>query len=116
MADIGDVVLIHYREKPGFFARIDSIRPDIKKDWFNVQLLILTIPLKTATWTLRQEYIQGAPFTMDGNPVKIEALKPPAVESHNGDTGKGTRKSVPAKKRKDKVVPFRRPGSNRITD
>ncbi|MBW2106642.1 MAG: hypothetical protein JRI26_11655, partial [Deltaproteobacteria bacterium] len=46
MTTIGDVVKVYYRKKPAFFARIDSIMPDIKKNWFMVELLILTTPLR----------------------------------------------------------------------
>jgi hypothetical protein len=105
MSDIGDVVLIYFREKPGFFARIDSIKPDIKKDWFRVQLLVLTIPLRTVTWTLREEYINGVPFTMEGNPVKIEALNPLTPESDSANMEKGATKTVPSEDGR-KVIPF----------
>lgn len=105
MSDTGDVVLIYFREKPGFFARIDSIKPDVKKDWFRVQLLVLTIPLRTVTWTLREEYINGEPFTMEGNPVKIEAVSPLALESDSTNTEKGAIKTVSSKDGR-KVIPF----------
>jgi len=41
-----------------------------------VQFLSLTIPLNSFSWILREEYIHGMPFTMDGKPVKIQALRP----------------------------------------
>jgi hypothetical protein len=40
----GDIVLIYYKEQPAIYARIEAIVPDIKKDWHNITLLILTIP------------------------------------------------------------------------
>jgi hypothetical protein len=108
MATIGDVVLIHFKEEPSFFARIESIVPDIKKDWYRVQFLILAIPLTTVTWILREEYIDGAPFTMEGNPLRIEPVKPLDADSHEqeqeteiperGSTATGS-----------KVVPFTKP-------
>jgi hypothetical protein len=104
MATIGDVVLIYYRDKPSFFARIDSIKPDIKKDWFRVQLLILTIPLRTVTWILKEEYISGVPFTMEGNSIKIEAVNPLTPESDSANR-KGATKRVSSKDGK-KVIPF----------
>ena len=108
MATIGDVVLIYYIDKPSFFARIDSIKPDIKKDWFKVQLLILTIPLKTVTWILREEYIGGVPFTMEGNSIRIEAVNPLTLESDSADIGQGTSKKVSSKDG-TKVIPFIKP-------
>ncbi len=107
MTNIGDVVLIYHREKPAFFARIDSIEPDIKKDWFRIHLLILTIPLRTVTWVLREEYINGAPFTMEGNPVRIEAVNPLPIESDPGDTVKSANKKVSSKDGR-KIIPFKK--------
>jgi len=55
MAYAGDVVLIYNDEKPAFFARIDSIKPDIKKGWFVVQFLSLTIPLRRRKVLLKKQ-------------------------------------------------------------
>jgi len=107
MINIGDVVLIYYREKPAFFARIESIEPDIKKDWFRVQLLTLTVPLRTVTWILREEYINGAPFTMEGSPARIEAVNPPPPISDSEDTKEVAIKEVTSKDGR-KIIPFRR--------
>ncbi|HUU40388.1 MAG TPA: hypothetical protein VMW42_05575 [Desulfatiglandales bacterium] len=108
MVNIGDVVMIYYREIPTFFARIDSIKADVKKDWFNVELLILSIPLRTLTWTLREEYINGAPFTMEGNNIRIEPVKPLPIKPDTKET-----KKMPAKenlsKNGNKVIPFKKP-------
>jgi len=108
MAYIGDVVEIYYREKPAFFARIDSITPDIKKDWFMVELLILTIPLRKVTWTLREEYINGVPFTMEGNEVRIEAVNPFPIETDSKDSAKTAMKKVSSKDGR-KILPFKKP-------
>jgi hypothetical protein len=108
MAGIGDVVLIHFEEEPSFFARIDSIEPDIKKGWFHVKLLILAIPLTTVTWILREEYLNGAPFTMEGNPLRIEPVRPLDADSYERedktDMPEGTRTA-----KGSKVVPFAKP-------
>lgn len=74
MSDIGDLVLVHFDGQPAFFARIEAIDPDVKRDWFQVRLLMLQVPLKTVTWILRAEYVDGAEFTMGGHPVRIEPL------------------------------------------
>ncbi len=105
---IGEVVLIYYGEKPAFFARIDSIEPDKKKDWFRVQLLVLTVPLRTITWILREEYINGVPFTMEGNPVRIQAVNPVRTGSDSEDTAaKGTTEKVASREGR-KIIPFRK--------
>jgi len=108
MTTIGDVVEVYYREKSAFFARIDSITPDIKKNWFMVELLILTTPLRKVTWTLREEYINGVPFTMEGNEIRIEAINPLPIEKDSGDSpGKPTNKILSKDGRK--IIPFKKP-------
>jgi hypothetical protein len=76
----GDVVLIHYQDKPMAYARIEAIEPDIKKDWYHVTLLLLTIPAQTVTWILREAYIRGELFTMGGQPVRLERVKKQKTE------------------------------------
>ena len=34
----GDVVLVYFQEKPVFYARIESIMPDMKKNWYQVKI------------------------------------------------------------------------------
>ena len=108
MTTIGDVVEVYYRDKPAFYARIDSITPDIKKNWFMVELLILTTPLRKVTWTLREEYINGVPFTMEGNEIRIEAVSPPPMaKGSDDDIEKPTHTVLPKERRK--ILPFKKP-------
>jgi hypothetical protein len=51
----GDLVLIYHQEKPAVYARIEAIEADVKRDWYQVTLLLLTIPAQTVTWILREE-------------------------------------------------------------
>ena len=107
MATIGDVVLVYYRDRASFFARIESIAPDIKKGWYKVQLLILTLPIRAVTWILRESYLNGVPFTMEGNQIRIEAVKPLPIEPYSDETGdEPSDKSPPGGMRK--VIPFKR--------
>lgn len=71
----GDLVLVYYEDQPVVYARVDAIEPDIKKDWFQVSLTVLTIPLQTVTWILREEYVSGDGFTMGGKPMKLERVE-----------------------------------------
>ncbi len=108
MTTKNDVVLIYFEEKPAVFARIESIEPDIKKDWYHVTLLLLAIPMQTVTWILRDVYINGTPFTMGGKPVRIEAVpktelkkdldQPPTPQREK--TGAEPGKVIPLKKQK----------------
>jgi hypothetical protein len=101
MASIGDIVLIYHNEQPAFFAQVRDILADHKRDWYQVKLLVLQVPLTEVTWILREEYISGDTFTMDGDRVKMEKVTGPCSEAGDGqpsdggsagkDTGRGGR-------------------------
>lgn len=101
MASTGDVVLIYHNEDPAFFARVQDISPDRKRDWYKVRLLVLQIPLREVTWILREEYINGDTFTLDGDRVRMEKVagrhnedgdgQSPSGSSAGRDTGGGGR-------------------------
>jgi hypothetical protein len=74
MALENDIVLIYFEDKPLVFARIETILPDNKKDWYHVSLLMLQVPLQTVTWILRDVYIDGAEFTMNGKRMRLEEV------------------------------------------
>ncbi len=79
-----DIVLIYFEDKPVVFARIENIQADSKKDWYHVKLLLLQTPLQTVTWILRDIYIDGEEFTMNGKRVKLElVICPDSVEVSN---------------------------------
>ncbi len=77
MATIQDLVLIHVDSKPGFYARIEDIIPDVKPGWWQVKLLVLTFPLQVFTWILDDHQIEGADFTMGGTPLRMEDIVSP---------------------------------------
>ncbi|MDP3283168.1 MAG: hypothetical protein Q8M56_01925 [Desulfobacterales bacterium] len=74
MAAEGDIVLIYFEDKPLVFARIENILRDSKPAWYHVKLLMLQVPVHTITWILRDSYIDGAEFTMNGKKVKLERV------------------------------------------
>jgi hypothetical protein len=74
MATIGDIVLAYEEEKPVFFARIEEIWADKKPDWYHVKLLVLQVPVVEAVWILREEYINGETFTMNGVRLRLEKV------------------------------------------
>jgi hypothetical protein len=73
---IGDLVLVYVNESPSFYGRIENIEPDQKPGWYQVTFLFLGIPARMAVWILREEYIDGAPFTMGGTPLRLELVRP----------------------------------------
>lgn len=77
MTTINDLVLVHIDNKPGFYARIEDVSPDVKAGWWKVRLLVLTIPVQIYTWILEESQINGAPFTMGGTPVLMEKVVSP---------------------------------------
>jgi len=80
MATINDIVLVHVDKKPGFYARIEDINPDVKPGWWQVRLLVFTFPLQLFTWILDDFQIEGADFTMGGTPIRLEPVVSPPVE------------------------------------
>ena len=93
MTKVGDVVLVYMDNNPAFFARVDEISADVKPGWFHVKLLVLQVPLLTATWILREAYYNGQEFTMGGRPMRIEKVIAPA-EEHSQTEPEDARKST----------------------
>jgi hypothetical protein len=102
----GDVVLVHYQEQPVVYARIEGINPDIKRDWYQVTLLLLTIPAQSVTWILREEYINGSSFTMGGQSMRLERVKKVLPGGAPQDDGR-PRGSKPSEKA-SKVIAFKK--------
>jgi hypothetical protein len=90
MATIGELVLVYVDERPGFFARIDDISPDVKKGWWQVKLLVLTMPLQVYTWTLDTSQVDGAPFTMGGTPIRLEKVVSPVAAATRSQRDAGS--------------------------
>ena len=88
MTTINDLVLVHIDNKPGFYARIEDVSPDVKAGWWKVKLLVLTIPVQIYTWILEESQINGAPFTMGGTPVFMEkvVLPEPVAQAASPET------------------------------
>ena len=80
MAAINDIVLVHVDNKPGFYARVEDISPDVKPGWWQVRLLVLTFPLQVFTWILDEFQLEYAPFTMGGTPIRLEPVVSPLEE------------------------------------
>jgi len=103
---VGDLVLVHYEDQPVVYARIEAIEPDIKKDWLRVSLMILTIPLQTVTWILREEYINGEGFTMGGKLMKLERVESAVSGQTPGEGGSASR--LKGQEKPSKVLAFKK--------
>ncbi|MCP4688087.1 MAG: hypothetical protein GY859_08560 [Desulfobacterales bacterium] len=90
-----DVVLIYFEDKPMVFARIEAIDPDIKRGWQQVRLLMLQVPLQVVTWILRDAYIDGDEFTMNGKRMRLEKVEAPELEPLPDSSGQEEKKPLP---------------------
>ena len=102
MRKIGDLVLIYYMGKPSVYARIEKIEPDVKEGWYQVELLLLTIPAQIVRWILREEYIDGTIFTMGGIPIRLGdiEIKPLSFKEVEEEVEKESEKKEEEKKSK----------------
>jgi hypothetical protein len=95
---INDLVSVCIDNRHAFFARIENISPDVKPGWWQVKLLVLTLPVQVFTWILDGSQVDGAPFTMGGTPVKLDKVVSPEVPDgeHGGrkPAGAGSSKVV----------------------
>lgn len=81
-----DLVLIHFEGRPLAYARVESIAPDIKKNWYHVKLLILQdVPPRSVTWILKDVYIDGEEYTMDGKRMRLEKIVSPDEADQSED-------------------------------
>jgi len=96
MATINDLVLVYMDQKPAFYARINDINPDVKRGWYQVELLVLTLPPQTLVWILEGAHLQGEEFTMGGRPMKLVEI--PAKSPSQPDT--------PRPEGKGKIIPL----------
>lgn len=104
-----DIVLIYLQDTPLSFARIESILPDSKPNWYHVKLLMLQVPLHVVTWILRDVYINGETFTMNGKPMRLEKVACPAdpeVPMADSQVEKRTAVKKKAPARKAEVISF----------
>lgn len=109
-----DIVLIYFENNPLVYARVEAITADHKKGWNLVKLLILGIPLQTVHWLLKDAYIDGAEFTMDGKTMRLEKVVCPADEVTGKTDGNDLPLGNSGKKtgRDARIIPFPiQPGS-----
>ena len=84
MATIGDLVLIYQEESPATFARIEDIWADKKPGWYEVKMLLLQVPVMEVVWILREAYLEGEVFTMNGIKVRLEKVEAPSMKHKSG--------------------------------
>ena len=95
MTTINDLVLVHLDRQPAFYARINDISPDVKRGWYQVELLVLSLPPQTIVWILEEAHLQGEEFTMGGQPVQLVHIPPKAPPQPGSPSPAGTGKVIP---------------------
>jgi len=104
MAAENDIVLIYFEDQPLSFARIEEILPDSKPDWYHVKLLMLQLPLQVVTWILRDRYIMGDEFTMNGKRMRLEKVVCPDALPEEADPEEDADPSSPPADEKATVI------------
>ncbi|MCD6570533.1 MAG: hypothetical protein J7L53_07510 [Deltaproteobacteria bacterium] len=83
MLKTGDIAAIYIDNKPTVYVRVECIEPDMKPRWYQIRLLFLGFPPQEMTWILKDDYINGTPFTMKGISIQIVALPSPDKNKAN---------------------------------
>lgn len=108
MATLNDLVLVHIDNKPAFFARIETIEPDVKPGWWQVTFLVFMLPLQVNTWILDTSQVEGASFTMGGTPVRLEKVISPVRQPPASEEAVSPKGGPPSSGGGGKVVPLSR--------
>ncbi len=106
MTTENDIVLIYFEDMPFLFARIEKITPDVKPDWLQVKLLLLRVPPQPVTWILKEEYVNGDIFFMNGKKMKLEKVVCPEDEEFKDPTFNEKKADKPKKDNDSKVISF----------
>lgn len=104
MSTENDIVLIYFEDKPLAFGRIEAIWADHKPGWYHVRILLLQVPLQVVTWILRDAYINGEPFTMNGKPMRLERVVAPTTDEGGEESPDVQKTRKPAAKPTDAKV------------
>lgn len=111
MTSENDIVLIYFEDTPMAFARVEAITPDWKKHWYHIKLLMLQVPLQVVNWILKDVYIDGEEFTMNGKRMRIEKVicpedDPLPDEDESHETQEKTESEEPSGQ--GKVITFKK--------
>ncbi len=105
MTQENDLVLIYFEDNPLSFARVEDISADAKRGWYHVRLLILQVPVQVVTWILRDVYIDGEEFTMNGKKMRLEKVVVPEIPGIEKDSdGSDPKKETPLKNNGANVI------------
>ncbi|MBW2059573.1 MAG: hypothetical protein JRH07_06675 [Deltaproteobacteria bacterium] len=76
---LSDVVLVHIRERPAFYAQVKALEPDVRKGWYRVTL---GSPLGDLQWILEDVHLfLGQTWTFGGVPYRMVRIRSPKPEA-----------------------------------
>ena len=80
----GDIILVGMPSGL-FYGVVQSIEPNIKKNWYNLNFKLLVVPPADMTWILRIPQMTGEIFTINGEnhfviAVDVACAQKPAEE------------------------------------
>lgn len=76
MLTVNDLVMVYLDRKASFYARVNEINPDVKRGWYQVEFLVLSLPSRTVVWLISDHHLRGEEFTMGGRPVQLVVVPP----------------------------------------
>jgi len=74
MFQSSEVLMVYFQQQPSFFMRVERVDADLKKGWWRLHFITLTIPIEAVTWILDEVQMRDEGFTMDGQPVRLERV------------------------------------------
>lgn len=69
-----DVCILYVNGLPGNFVRIESIEPDVKPGWYEVNFIELTFPLQTIKWKIDEDHLKGGNINMKGTTFNLQLV------------------------------------------
>uniref|UniRef100_A0A7V4LCI6 Uncharacterized protein n=1 Tax=Desulfobacca acetoxidans TaxID=60893 RepID=A0A7V4LCI6_9BACT len=94
MLAVNDLVLVYLDHAPTFYARVNEITPDVKRGWYQVELLVLSLPAQMVLWIISEKHLAGEEFTMGGRPVRLELVPPKPAPEPSGEKPPGRGKVI----------------------
>ena len=91
----GDIILIGMPSGV-FYGLVDSIEPDMKKNWYEMKFKLLILPPVELSWKLRIPQMSGELFTINGEqhfvlPVELRESEYPQAAVPREEPAKGVR-------------------------
>jgi hypothetical protein len=98
-----EVSLFYDNHSPIFYIVTENIIPDKKPEWWICKFIALTAQPFRFTLILREEYLYGKEFTIDGVPKMIKPLKDVEIKGES-EIRKEFKNEVQEEPKREKLV------------